>query len=148
MDTVRVEKKVADHTAQEVFAFVLDVERYPRLMTNVNEVRIVSQQGDQRVTRWDTDVDGAPLIWTEQDTIRRDDPMRVEFELIEGDFDVFRGRWEVVQADGEVSVVCELEYHLGIEVIEELLGPVLSEHIASNLQQMLDGLVVGIEAAR
>ncbi|MBN1609227.1 MAG: SRPBCC family protein [Polyangiaceae bacterium] len=142
--TVRVEMDV-DQSPEAAFGFVLDVENYSRLMPNVNCVSIVDQNGGDRVTHWDTEIEGAPLIWTERDTILPSE-LRIEFDCIEGDFDVFRGRWEVVatKATGQVHVACELEYSVGIPIIEEIVGHILKRKMIENLEVMLQGLVRGI----
>jgi ribosome-associated toxin RatA of RatAB toxin-antitoxin module len=127
-----------------VFELVLDVASFPRLMPNVNRVDVLDDQGETRLTRWDTEIEGAPLVWTERDTIVRS-RLRIEFEAVEGDFEVFRGAWEVLPRDGGAEVACELEYALGIPTLEELVGPVLKAKIAENLDLMLTGLVRGVE---
>jgi ribosome-associated toxin RatA of RatAB toxin-antitoxin module len=146
-ESVRVVRPVASQAPDEVFAFVLDAENYSRLMPNVNRVRIVEQQEGYRITHWNTEIEQAPLIWTERDTIL---PARhrIEFESIEGDFDVFRGCWEVLRGngDGRLHVACELEYSVGIPVIEEIVGPVLKQKIIENLGIMLHGLAEGMDA--
>ena len=146
-ETVRVETSVAAGSPEAAFQFVVDVENYSRCMPNVNSVRIVEHSGGFRVTHWDTEIEGAPLIWSERDSIC-EESYCIRFECVEGDFDVFRGLWEVLPGGGpsEVRVACELEYSVGIPVIEEVLGPVLRQKIAENLTAMLAGLAAGIAA--
>jgi hypothetical protein len=43
-------------------------------------------------------------------------------------------------------VACELEYSIGIPVIEEIVGPILRRKIGENLEIMLDGIAQGIDA--
>jgi ribosome-associated toxin RatA of RatAB toxin-antitoxin module len=145
-ETVRVEMDVTQ-PPETAFGFVLDVENFSRLMPNVNSVSILEQNGGDRITRWDTEIEGAPLIWTERDTILPSE-YRINFDCIEGDFDVFRGHWEVVCTDGsgQVRVACELEYSVGIPVIEEIVGHILKRKMIDNLEVMLQGLVRGIGA--
>ena len=148
-ETVRVETPVACESPETAFAFVLNVENYSRLMPNVNRVQVLSQHDGRRVTHWDTEIEGAPLIWTEADTILHGQ-LRIEFDAIEGDFEVFRGRWEVAQSSrrGQSSVAFELEYSIGIPVIEEIVGPILKTKITENLETMLHGLTEGIREER
>ena len=143
-ETVRVEMNVRQ-PPEVAFDFVLDVENYSRLMPNVNRVSILQQDGRRRTTHWDTEIEGAPLIWTEEDTILRSE-LRIEFDCIEGDFDVFRGCWEVVRVNvgGHAHVACELEYSIGIPVIEEIVGRILRQKMCENLEVMLRGLAQAI----
>lgn len=145
-DTIRVHKTVVGQTPRELFDFVLDVESYSRYMPNVVRVDIVEQSPGSRVTHWQTELEGAPLVWTERDTIVPEE-LRIEFDCVDGDFDLFRGHWEVVTEQGETRIVCELEYDVGIALIEELLGPILKQKITENLHIMLAGLVDRVEVA-
>jgi ribosome-associated toxin RatA of RatAB toxin-antitoxin module len=146
-ETVRVEKAIANQSPDAVFAFVVDVENYSTLMPNVNRVQILEQSEEHRITHWDTEIERAPLIWTEKDTILTA-TLRIEFDCIEGDFEVFRGNWEVIRPDtgGPVRVACELEYSVGIPVIEDIVGPLLRQKITENLETMLAGIAQGIGA--
>ncbi|MBM4318670.1 MAG: hypothetical protein FJ125_01600, partial [Deltaproteobacteria bacterium] len=96
-----------------------------------------------RITSWDTEIEGAPLLWTERDTILPDE-LTIRFESIDGDFDVFRGAWLVVPHGAGVVLACELEYSLGVAILDELVGPILKQKIVENLSIMLDGLTRGL----
>ena len=143
-ETVRVEMDV-NQSPEAAFGFVLDVENYSTLMPNVKRVSIVEKNDRYRITHWDTEIEGAPLIWTEKDVILPSE-LRIEFDCTEGDFDVFRGCWEVVRVDGQAHVACELEYSIGIPVIEEVLGHILKQKMTENLEVMLGGLARAIGA--
>lgn len=144
-DHVRVEKSVLDKDPAEVFAFLLDVRNFPRHMPNVNSVEVLSDSGAQRVTRWDTQIEGAPLIWTERDIISPAQ-LRWDFEATESDFDFLRGSWRVA-TDAQGTVVSwEMHYAIGLSVIEDIVAPVLKDKIRENLETMLGGLTSGIGA--
>lgn len=147
LQRVRVEQPVANRDRDQVFGFLRDVANYSKLMPNVNSVSILRETDGHRITRWDTEIESAPLIWTEEDRISTAD-LRIEFHSIEGDFDVFRGSWQVLASNppSSLQVACELEYSVGIPVIEEILGPVLRDKITENLKVMLFGLAQGIHA--
>jgi ribosome-associated toxin RatA of RatAB toxin-antitoxin module len=147
-DHVRVERAVSCWSPKQIFQYILQVENYAQLMPNVKGVKILESQGTHRISHWDTEIEGAPLIWKEKDTIRHEQ-LRLEFDAIEGDFELFRGCWEVVPQGAEkpTLVAFDLVYSIGIAVIEEIVGPILKEKITENIGIMLDGLVQGIEAA-
>jgi ribosome-associated toxin RatA of RatAB toxin-antitoxin module len=147
-ETVRVELSVGEREPEAAFDFVLNVDNYAKLMPNVNSVHIVEQSDGQRITHWDTEIEHAPLIWTERDFILPA-RFRIEFDCIEGDFEIFRGCWEVVPSDhkSETQVACEIAYSVGIPVIEDIIGPVLRQKITENLTMMLQGLARGISGS-
>ena len=140
LQKVRVQQAVFTMPARDVFEYVLDVEAYPAFMPNVRLVEILSQEGTRRVTRWDTELEEAPICWTEEDVIDRVG-MRITFDAVEGAFETFRGFWAVEERDDHVFVVCEIDYSIGIDVIEEMVGDVLKAKLVENLEVMLDGLV-------
>ncbi len=137
---VRVEQAVFGMPAHEVFEYVLDVGAYSSFMPNVRQVQIIEQTGSDRVSRWETQLEEAPICWTEKDRIDRQ-ALRISFESTEGDFEIFRGFWAVEERDDHVFVVCDIEYSIGIAVIEEMVGDILEEKLIENLELMLEGLV-------
>ncbi len=143
MERVRVEKIIDGVQPEQAFAFLLDVDHYSELMPNVNSVEVLEQSGQTRVTRWDTEIDGAPLGWVEHDSILPEE-LAIRFESIEADFESLRGSWEVVRSDSRVAIACELEYSLGIAFLEEHVGPILKQKITENLDIMLTGLAKGM----
>jgi len=128
-----------------VFGRLRDIESFPKIMPDVKRVKIVSSKEDSGVSDWDVEIDGCPLHWKEEDLF--DDENSVfSFKSIEGDFDVFNGAWSVREEDGILKVEFRVEYLVGIPVIEEIIGPILSERIEINGKKMLSDLKRDIES--
>ena len=129
----------ADEIRQKAYALMKDVESYPEYMSSVNEVKILKRKENKMITRWDADIAGAPIIWI-QEVESVDESLEMIFEALEGDFDVFKGRWSVTESDGKVELRLLIEYRLGIPIIEDVLGPILKKRLKANSKSMLEAL--------
>jgi ribosome-associated toxin RatA of RatAB toxin-antitoxin module len=124
---------------RRAFALMIDVARYPDYMPSVNSLEILAGDGNDLVTRWEAEIDGAPIRWVQKvwwNTADRE----MHFEAVAGDFDVFRGKWAAGLAEGGVRLALTVEYRLGIPVIEEVLGPILKEKVKANSEAMLEAI--------
>jgi ribosome-associated toxin RatA of RatAB toxin-antitoxin module len=139
--TVSVETDGADpvEIAGRAYALIKDVARYPEYMPSVRALDILDRGERQLTTRWDADIDGAPIQWVQR-VWWTDADREMHFEALEGDFDVFRGKWAATRIDEEVRLELAVEYRLGIPVIEEVLGPILKEKVAGNSRAMLEAI--------
>jgi len=125
---------------RRAYAMMKNVEDYPAYMPSVNSIEVLTRKENELTTRWDAEIDGAPIEWVQH--IQMNDSTReIIFETIEGDFDVFQGRWCVGESDGQVVLMLSVEYKLGIPIIEEVLGPILQEKIRINSEGMLHAIV-------
>ena len=128
-----------------VFDKLIRLEEHPRFMPDVRSVRILEQGADTNASEWDIEIDGCPLNWKERDTFDHDNFV-FEFRTIEGDFEMFDGRWEVLDAPDGVRVVFTVEYMVGIPVIEDIIGPILKVKIEKNTLKMLESLRDEVES--
>jgi len=133
------------HPRGLVFDKIKRLQDHPKFMPDVKSVKILEQSRDTGASEWDVDIDGCPLNWKERDTFDHDNFV-FEFRTIEGDFDTFDGRWEVLDAPDGVRVVFTVEYLVGIPVIEDIIGPILKVKIEKNTQKMLDSLRDEVES--
>jgi len=128
-----------------VYSLFRDPETFPEFMPNVTSIEVTERGESWSVSHWVTDLDGAPLEWREVDSY--DDAEHVvDFQLIDGDVEQFEGRWAFVPCDGGTLAVCELQYSLGIPVLEEAVGPTLQQKIEHNIDLMLTAVRERVEA--
>jgi len=125
---------------RRAYAMMKNVEDYPAYMPSVNSITVMERKENEMITRWDAEIDGAPICWVQHIWMKAAS-REIIFEAIEGDFDVFRGRWRVGESDGQVFLMLLIEYKLGIPVIEEVLGPILKEKVKANSEMMLHAIV-------
>jgi len=129
-----------------IFERVRRLDRYPEFMPDVKRVKILETSLTSGASEWDIDIEGCPLHWLERDTFDNDNYI-FEFRTIEGDFDVFNGRWQVLDSPRGSRVIFTVSYLVGIPVIEDIIGPILKIKIERNTQKMLDDLKKEIEAS-
>lgn len=122
--------------ADAVYELFCDLETFPQFMANVVNIQVVERGDGWSVSHWDTELDGAPLSWREVDQY---DPKNhvIDFCLVEGDIAKFEGRWSFQPCDGGTACTCELEYELGVSIIEDVVGPTIREKIKHNIAGML-----------
>jgi len=119
-----------------VYELFVETETFPEFMPNVEAIKVVERGQGWQVSHWHTDLDGAPLQWRQKD--RFDDERRtVQFRLIEGDIARFEGYWSFERHDDGTLVICELDYELGVPLIEEVVGPTIKQKLEHNIDQML-----------
>ncbi|MFC1584032.1 type II toxin-antitoxin system RatA family toxin [Fibrobacterota bacterium] len=125
---------------ERVWDAVTDLEAFPSFMENVDEVKIIERDGLEGVSEWLVNIEGAPFSWVEKDLFNKES-LSLDFESMDGDFDKLDGSWRIETREGESKKIhCEVNYLLGIPVIEEVLGDVLKEKMTRHLQSMLDAL--------
>jgi ribosome-associated toxin RatA of RatAB toxin-antitoxin module len=124
---------------QRSYGIVVDVERFPEFMDNVTSVKILSADSGRKVVAWEMMIDDAPLDWVEE--VRYDaERCRVDFRAIEGVFERFDGRWQVLPDPMGSRVELDLEYEIGLPEIEDVIGPILKTRLEANLESMIASL--------
>ncbi|MBD3343432.1 MAG: hypothetical protein GF401_00045 [Chitinivibrionales bacterium] len=129
--------KVRKDFAWEIIS---DYSRYPQIMESVDKVTIQERNNGHGRSEWFVTIEEAPLTWIERDYYDRDN-YEIRFESIDGDFDTINGRWKVEDYDkGGIKINFDIDYHLGIPVIEEVLGDILRRKMKANMDSMVNAI--------
>ena len=123
----------------EVYAFAKDQERFPEYMKDVEKVTVLEKHDNTTITEWVTNVEGTPIIWTEEDVFD-DEKKLISYRLKEGDLDKFEGTWSFNSSEGGTHVVLAVDFDFGIPHLEELIGPTLKTKVKENSDMMLQGM--------
>jgi ribosome-associated toxin RatA of RatAB toxin-antitoxin module len=125
------------HRKENAWNIISNYALYPGMMDNVDKVEICERNGDEGVSRWYITVEDAPLYWVEKDYF--DSPnYEIVFKSIEGDFDNINGHWSIKDhIESGIQIRFEIQYNLGIPVIEEVLGHILKEKMKANIDRMM-----------
>lgn len=133
-----------DAKPEAAYSFARDMEKFPEYMRDVEEVNVLERNGTGTITEWVTNIDGTPLIWTEEDKF--DDEARViSYKMIEGDLDKFEGDWQFMEKDGGCLVKLGVDYDFGMPSLTDLIGPTLEQKVRENSEMMLGGMKEIIE---
>jgi coenzyme Q-binding protein COQ10 len=130
---------------KEIFNFARDMEKFPEYMRDVEEVNVLERNTLSTITEWVTNIDGTPLIWTEEDNFDEEN-MVISYKMIEGDLDKFEGEWKFVpDSNGGCKVSLSVDYDFGMPSLTDLIGPTLKEKVRENSEMMLEGMKKKIE---
>jgi len=123
---------------ENAWKIISDYTRYPAIMDNVDKVEITERSGEEGISRWYVTVEDAPLYWVEKDFFNSRN-CEIVFKSIEGDFDNINGHWRIKDnsIDSGITIHFEIQYNLGIPVIEEVLGHILQEKMKTNIDKMM-----------
>ncbi|MCD4783733.1 MAG: SRPBCC family protein [Candidatus Eremiobacteraeota bacterium] len=129
---------------EEVYKIARDMEKFPEYMRDVEEVNVLEKNGSSTMTEWVTNIEGTPIIWTEEDKFD-DENLKIQYKLIEGDLEKFEGEWNFLKKDTGCLVVLSVDYDFGMPSLTELIGPTLETKVRENSEMMLQGMKKKIE---
>lgn len=122
---------------ENAWNIISDYTRYPQIMDNVDKVEIIERNGEEGISQWFISVEEAPLTWVEKDLFNTRN-YEIIFKSIKGDFDNINGHWAIKDSvDSGINIRFEVQYNLGIPVIEEVLGHILHEKMKNNIDKMM-----------
>ncbi|HEX8742797.1 MAG TPA: SRPBCC family protein [Thermoleophilaceae bacterium] len=124
-----------------VWAAVLDIERYPEVMTNVVSVNIEEwEEPTVRRTEWAMIIKGATLVWRDREFIDHD-KHTVRFTQVSGDLERFEGAWELDEKEQALTHVrLRISFEIGVPLLAPMLNPVARRALYDNATEMLEGV--------
>ncbi|MGW6054735.1 type II toxin-antitoxin system RatA family toxin [Streptomyces sp. NPDC055189] len=150
MRSVDVTIGVPGIAAEAVYDRVKEFARYPELAEVVRSVTVHDISEAQETSSWEVYFRNGILRWTEADRFDRT-ALTIAFVQLDGDFEVFKGTWHIIDTENEVRVVFRAEFDFGIPSLAGILEPVAERVIKETIARVVLGLfasgrVVGDEA--
>jgi len=106
---------------------------------------IVQKNTSPLISEWIISIDGVPFTWQQMEVFELPNGC-LKFELTYGDFDQFHGQWKVESTEFNLlKISFQLEYSLGIPVIENITGNIIQEKLVVFVNSMLDTHIKQIE---
>lgn len=138
------ERAVVTAPIETVYARLADFASFPRLAPSVLHVHVHDAPGDPQGRRrclssWEVTFRDGILRWTELDVFDVD-ARRIDFEQTEGDIEVFRGGWTVLDHPEGAEVRFDAEFDLGLPGLADFLEPVAQKALEENVREILDRL--------
>ena len=127
-----VEKSVlVQHSIEEMFALVADIESYPQFLPWCGGARILARDGTTVTAAIDISIHGIQQSFT---TINDQHPhKRIDMELVEGPFSRLDGRWCFKKLTAKAcKVELSMDYEFNNFILGALVGPVFHQ-IASSM---------------
>ncbi|MEF9384631.1 SRPBCC family protein [Ralstonia solanacearum species complex bacterium KE056] len=132
-----VVKELIEEPIAKVWELVKNVEDYPRFMKPVQEVKILSRNGDTIDAEWEVELKGSLLRWSEREICHPQDH-RIDFTQIEGDLEKFEGHWDLKEvSDHATEVELLVNFEIGIPMLRDMLNPVAEKALRENAMTML-----------
>lgn len=121
---------------ETIYAFIKDMEQYPKFMTNLISVEVLERTETTTITKWKSNVDGIEIDWKELDIFDNNN-FHVTYQQIEGDLKKFDGEWILSQLDGCVYVTLKVNFEFGIPMLAVMINPLLKRKVYNNSMEML-----------
>ncbi|MFO8079508.1 MAG: SRPBCC family protein [Armatimonadota bacterium] len=126
---------------ETVYAIAKDVERFPEFMDDVQDVEILEEDGQRRVSHWVGLIEefNRTLEWTEED-YWDDEEHSCRFEMLEGDFTEYSGIWTFEEEEGGTLVKLVVDYEYAVPLIGPLIKKLLHRKVQQNCDNMLSAI--------
>jgi ribosome-associated toxin RatA of RatAB toxin-antitoxin module len=138
MPVVRTKTRLENVDIQRVWEIVCDFERYPEMMDDVLEVEYMERHDHASVSSWKILLNGSEMMWVERDVYTPN--KEIVFDQIEGDLEIYRGKWVLEEEENAVIVSLIIEFEIGIPSLKEMLDPIGIRAVKSNSGQMLESI--------
>lgn len=132
---------------ENVYAVLAHMEAFPQFMPDVESVEVLERKNHHTITQWVAYIDeDTPISWRELDTFDQEN-RKIQFQLIDGDLEVFEGEWKLEEEKGKTKVSIELTYDFGMPAFEKIIGPILKKKVRDNCLMMLNSIKKKVEGA-
>ncbi|MBC3916207.1 type II toxin-antitoxin system RatA family toxin [Undibacterium sp. CY18W] len=114
------------YSAEQMFALVDDVEKYPQFLPWCGEVRVVERTGQELVATLAINYHGIKQQFTTKNNNQR--PHLMQMNLVEGPFRQLSGCWKFTELRADAcKIEFDLNYEFSSKLLEHLIGPVFSK---------------------
>ena len=127
---------LVNHTAEQMFDLVNDIERYPEFMRGCRAARVITSSDTMLEGELTLAKAGMQQTFTTRNTLRR--PERIDMELVSGKFKNFSACW---QFQSLTSEACKVSLFMDFEFDSALVGFAAEKLFSSVANDQLDSLV-------
>lgn len=124
---------------QRAYEVLKNIADFPKFMRDVKKLEILEDAPNKLVTAWEVDVDGATVIWKEED-IYDDEALCMKFRMIEGDYQSYTGEWKIKDTSAGTELSLTADFDWGIPVFEKFVGHILKRKACKSLKGMLNAI--------
>lgn len=124
----------------EVYKTIKNMESFPTFMRDIKNLNVIKRFSENRiVTSWETEIDGAPVSWKEED-IFDDKNCQVKFSMLEGYYKSYQGYWLLKNEANGTKLSLRVEFDWGIPILEKHVGMALENKARHSLLGMLQAI--------
>jgi ribosome-associated toxin RatA of RatAB toxin-antitoxin module len=142
MRSIYLHAEVPTGDTDLVFEHIIDFMNYPTVSPDVRSVTTHSAPaaGQARHTDWEVNFRRGIMRWTEREDIDHE-RWNVTFQQIDGDFDDFRGSWQLTPSPSGCRVELRVTYDFGIESLAKIMDPLAERVIKRAICSVLVDIV-------
>lgn len=115
------------------------VQDFPSYIPSVRKITVLQKVRRAMRTEWHIEVDKIPVYWIEEDKIDLKDGS-MSFEAVEGDLEVFGGRWSFKEHPEGTEVEVEVRLRVNIPAIKEFAEARLKSIVRRNFEAILEAV--------
>lgn len=123
------------------FETIADFTRFADIAEDIHvvETHRPTAPDAPRDSDWEVNFRRGIMRWNEAEIL---DPekLRIEFDQTDGDFEEFRGSWQLTPAGSGIEVRFEVTYDFGIESLVGIMDPIAERVIKRAICSVLEGL--------
>jgi len=131
---------------EQVYKILKDMESFPSFMRDVKNIKIIKEVDGHIVISWETEVEGAPVHWREEDFFD-DANYQMKFNLLDGSYKGYNGLWSVENSLRGSRLKLRADFDWGIPILEKYVGKALEEKARRGLLGMLQAIKIKAEKA-
>jgi len=136
---IEVSTIVRKKDKQAVYDLLKEMQNFPIFMHGVKKLDIIEKKDNKMITSWKVEIDGASLLWKEEDTFN-DKEKSLKFKMLEGDYDNYEGKWQLEELSGDTKIILSANFDWGVPAFEKLVGDVLRRKARNSLRSMLNAI--------
>lgn len=144
MSTIEVSVKIKG-PKDRVYKAIKDMESFPNFMRDVKTLKIIKRFSENRIiTAWETEIDGAPVNWKEEDLFD-DANCQLKFNMLEGSYYEYQGYWIIQDFHNRTRLTIKADFDWGIPVLEKYVGKTLEDKARRGLLGMIQAIKNKVE---
>ncbi|MBQ4810814.1 SRPBCC family protein [Pseudoalteromonas luteoviolacea] len=134
-------------SAQVAFEKIADFKSFESHCQAVISVDVKAISDNESESTWLVHFHDGKMSWSERDIFDAQ-ALTIDFVQIEGDADVFEGRWTIETVnESESKVTFDARFCMGIPTLADILEPIAESAIKQNVEQMLSELFTSNDKA-
>ena len=135
---------------EAVWAVITDYSKYPDWMPEVEEVTVIKDNGRVKDIKYDLLFKISIITRKITYTLRKisKEPTRIEWELVEGDFDHSIGGWQLVPTRGGEATMAYYSTYTNLRSMGALIGGILKQQPALEMAIQVSTAVTIVQTLR
>ncbi len=131
---------LVNHSAEQMFDLVNDIERYPEFMQGCKSARVISRSANELEGELILGKAGIQQTFTTRNSLLR--PQRIDMQLVAGNFKNFTAYW---QFQALAANACKVSLHMDFEFDLALVDLAAKQLFSSVANNQVDSLVARAE---